>query len=118
MNPPEEDRMSHIAHKQPVPIGLRRRALIAVVALLAIAALVIVLLAAGGDNERGAPAASGVQATTLNHADGIRYDGGPDEGTRGIVVTPAADTTDGIRYDGGPEEGRPASAGAAVKEHR
>ena len=34
---------------------------------------------------------------------GIRYDGGPEEGTRGLSVTAA--TSPGIRYDGGPEEG-------------
>ena len=33
--------------------------------------------------------------------DGRRFDGGPDEGTRGIVVTQAQNT----RSDGGPEEG-------------
>lgn len=35
-----------------------------------------------------------------------RYDGGPDEGTRGITPTAPANT----RYDGGPEEGSWASA--------
>jgi hypothetical protein len=35
-------------------------------------------------------------------APGTRYDGGPDEGTRGI--TPAVPAP-GTRYDGGPEEG-------------
>jgi hypothetical protein len=34
-------------------------------------------------------------------SNGRRYDGGPDEGTRGIVAAPAPST----RYDGGPEEG-------------
>jgi hypothetical protein len=33
---------------------------------------------------------------------GTRYDGGPEEGTRGAIVSPAAPDT---RYDGGPEEG-------------
>jgi hypothetical protein len=32
---------------------------------------------------------------------GHRYDGGPEEGTRGIVAAPAPSA----RYDGGPEEG-------------
>jgi hypothetical protein len=32
---------------------------------------------------------------------GQRFDGGPDEGTRGIVAAPAPST----RHDGGPEEG-------------
>ena len=30
------------------------------------------------------------------------YDGGPDEGTRGLVASPRVPST---RYDGGPEEG-------------
>jgi hypothetical protein len=33
---------------------------------------------------------------------GTRYDGGPEEGTRGAIQSPPAP---GIRYDGGPEEG-------------
>jgi hypothetical protein len=35
-------------------------------------------------------------------APGTRYDGGPEEGTRGAIASPAAP---GTRYDGGPEEG-------------
>jgi hypothetical protein len=35
-------------------------------------------------------------------ADGRRYDGGPEEGTRGELSTEAEPST---RYDGGPEEG-------------
>jgi hypothetical protein len=34
-------------------------------------------------------------------APGARYDGGPEEGTRGIVSAPPP----GVRYDGGPDEG-------------
>jgi hypothetical protein len=33
---------------------------------------------------------------------GTRFDGGPDEGTRGLQVSPAAP---GTRFDGGPDEG-------------
>jgi hypothetical protein len=41
-------------------------------------------------------------AAVSDTAAGIRYDGGPEEGTTGIARPgPAA----GIRYDGGPEEG-------------
>ena len=47
---------------------------------------------------RGAPGAS-LRVAPL--PDGRRFDGGPDEGTRGIVVAPAP----GTRSDGGPEEG-------------
>jgi hypothetical protein len=35
-------------------------------------------------------------------APGTRYDGGPEEGTRGAIQSPVAP---GTRYDGGPEEG-------------
>jgi hypothetical protein len=38
---------------------------------------------------------------------GTRYDGGPEEGTRGVVPapTPNVDASPGARFDGGPEEG-------------
>jgi hypothetical protein len=32
----------------------------------------------------------------------VRYDGGPEEGTRGPLTAPRSPST---RYDGGPEEG-------------
>jgi hypothetical protein len=39
-------------------------------------------------------------------ADKLRYDGGPEEGTSGALVSSAAsNAVPGIRYDGGPEEG-------------
>jgi hypothetical protein len=48
----------------------------------------------------------GVQESTRgivsSQAPGTRYDGGPEEGTSGIVASPPAPST---RYDGGPEEG-------------
>ena len=47
---------------------------------------------------RGAPAAS-LRVAPL--PDGRRFDGGPDEGTRGTIVAPSP----GTRSDGGPEEG-------------
>jgi hypothetical protein len=40
--------------------------------------------------------------TTAPVAPGTRYDGGPEEGTRGAIASPPAP---GTRYDGGPEEG-------------
>ena len=40
--------------------------------------------------------------TTEPSPAGIRYDGGPDEGTRGLIESPRVPST---RYDGGPEEG-------------
>jgi hypothetical protein len=40
--------------------------------------------------------------STAPQAPGTRYDGGPEEGTRGAIAAPVAP---GTRYDGGPEEG-------------
>jgi hypothetical protein len=46
-------------------------------------------------------------ATIRPDSPGTRYDGGPEEGTRGVVParTPNVDASPGARYDGGPEEG-------------
>jgi hypothetical protein len=46
-------------------------------------------------------------------APGTRFDGGPDEGTRGIVVPPLAP---GTRFDGGPDEGTRGPAQVQYKE--
>jgi hypothetical protein len=51
-----------------------------------------------------APRGHGAQVPDLRTAplpDGWRFDGGPNEGTRGIIAAPAPNT----RNDGGPEEG-------------
>jgi hypothetical protein len=65
------------------------------------------------DTGRTAPAAPGTRydggpeegtrgAITSPVAPGTRYDGGPEEGTRGAITSPVAP---GTRYDGGPDEG-------------
>jgi hypothetical protein len=76
------------------------RALLAV-ALIAIVALAtaVVILANDDDNANVAsqPAAKQQQLPA-----GTRFDGGPDEGTRGIQAAP---TAPGTRFDGGPDEG-------------
>jgi hypothetical protein len=48
------------------------------------------------------PSVTGTRYEGRDLVPGTRYDGGPDEGTRGIHVAPA---TPGMRYDGGPDEG-------------
>ena len=77
------------------------RALLAA-ALVAIAALsaAVVILANNDDTTKESvqPAVARQQALPP----GTRFDGGPDEGTRGIQVAPAAP---GTRFDGGPDEG-------------
>jgi hypothetical protein len=75
-----------------------------IVALAAILALTAAVVIATNDTNQVNPAtkaAPAVQQQPQTQA-GTRYDGGPDEGTRGAVFSPpAADS----RYDGGPEEG-------------
>jgi hypothetical protein len=77
---------SHYVHLR----ALLAIALVAVVAL----SVTVVVLAARDD----APAVSTAAPVSVGTT---RYDGGPDEGTRGAVTGQPA----GTRYDGGPEEG-------------
>jgi hypothetical protein len=75
-------------------------------ALLAITMIVLVGVAAGvaivaTDEDGDTIAASATQASAPGPAGNTRYDGGPEEGTRGgVPVQPPS-----VRYDGGPEEG-------------
>jgi hypothetical protein len=77
------------------------RALLAVamVALIVLAATVAIL-ATDGDRTTG-PTSAAMQVEAPGPVGGIRYDGGPEEGTRGTAANASAAT----RYDGGPEEG-------------
>jgi len=77
------------------------RALLAValIAIVALAATVVIL--ASDDDNATTSAQPQAQAQEQLPA-GTRFDGGPDEGTRGIQAeTPAP----GTRFDGGPDEG-------------
>jgi hypothetical protein len=76
------------------------RALLAA-ALIAIAALsATVVLVANDDNS--AKVSAQPQAAQ-QQAPGARFDGGPDEGTRGLST--GAGLPPGTRFDGGPDEG-------------
>jgi hypothetical protein len=89
------------------------------VAMAAVVALsVAVVIVANDGDEITAPTASAGAAAVPNaavHAHplestapaGVRYDGGPDEGTRAIIAVPKAPDA---RYDGGPNEGTSAIA--------
>jgi hypothetical protein len=101
-------------------VHLRTMLAVAVIAVAGLSAAVVVLaldddavtsvsvpathVAAAGPNGSvrydGGPE-EGTRAIVTTIPAGTRYDGGPDEGTRGIVTAPAA----GTRYDGGPDEG-------------
>jgi hypothetical protein len=88
--------------------GLLAVAMAAVVALSA-----AVVIVANNDDELAGSSSAGSAATLPNQAvhshplegtpaPATRYDGGPEEGTRSIIVVPQAPDA---RYDGGPDEG-------------
>ena len=103
-------------------VGVDRRArIIALGAVTAVSAMLIVLILAlngsfsstDGDDS-AAPATQ--QPSVASPEAGVRYDGGPEEGTRGAAPSPSsiAPSVEGAldnvrsgngRYDGGPEEG-------------
>jgi hypothetical protein len=74
------------------------------VAMVAVVGLTIaVVLVANDSDEIATPAAQSAPAVVQPALpDGTRYDGGPEEGSRGIAPAVPAP---GTRYDGGPEEG-------------
>ena len=89
--------------------AVRALLVVAMAALIALSAAVVIL--ADDDHEASTSATqSSAQEQTLPA--GTRFDGGPDEGTRGPQAYPLAP---GTRFDGGPDEGtrgpQPASDG-------
>jgi hypothetical protein len=83
---------------------------IAMLAIVSLTVAVVILAANAGTTAPSAPQFSvpsyardhgGAPVPDLRVARGQRYDGGPEEGTRGI----AAATAQSNRFDGGPEEG-------------
>jgi uncharacterized iron-regulated membrane protein len=81
--------------------GLLAIAMVAVVALAA----VVVILANDDDQVTTANKAAPAVQSQPQTQPGTRYDGGPDEGTRGLSAQSLPQTQPGTRYDGGPEEG-------------
>ena len=110
---------------------LRALLAVALVALVGLTVAVVILATDDDVNTSGgsATALDGLSATermrvealsnlspaqlgaAFGHATGVqpgtRYDGGPEEGTRGVVPArqPNVDASPGARYDGGPNEG-------------
>ena len=79
--------------------NLRALLAAALVAIVALSAAVVILV-----NDDDAKVSSQPQATQQqNLPDGTRFDGGPDEGTRGLST--GAVPAPGTRFDGGPDEG-------------
>ena len=83
-------------------VQLRALLAIAMIAVVGLTVAVVIL----ATNPYGGGATSARSAapviTPAQTAPGTRYDGGPEEGTRGLSVAPSSP---GTRYDGGPEEG-------------
>jgi hypothetical protein len=88
----------------------------ALIAIVALAATVVIL--ANDDDQVSGKTSSAQPVQSINYGGfnpatgkpvqqetlppGTRFDGGPDEGTRGIQAAP---TAPGTRFDGGPDEG-------------
>jgi hypothetical protein len=93
------------------------RALLAIlmIAVVGLSAAVVILAT---NDDRDTSASSATQVIAPGPTGNTRYDGGPEEGTRGVVPAPLPQAnatalpqrmldgaTDSTRYDGGPEEG-------------
>lgn len=82
---------------------LRALLAVAMIALVGLSAAVVTL-ATNDDRHESAGSASQVSAPAA--ASSTRYDGGPEEGTRGTLSRAApSHALPGTRYDGGPDEG-------------
>ena len=83
--------------------ALRALLAAALVAVAALAAAVVIL--ANDDNNTSSPVQPAAKAAVHEQQlpAGTRFDGGPNEGTRGIST--GAVPTPGTRFDGGPDEG-------------
>jgi hypothetical protein len=90
--------MSQLTHIQPQAVRLRIPLWVGLAALALVAAAAIAFFALTVDDR-----VAQTPATAVSDASpGVRYDGGPEEGSRGLARTAAPA---GLRYDGGPEEG-------------
>jgi hypothetical protein len=75
------------------------------IAVVGLSATVVILATDEADEPAAPVAAQSAVGASASPAPGTRYDGGPEEGTRGPSSTPAPPAAPGTRYDGGPEEG-------------
>ena len=92
--------MSQLTHAQPPILGFRLWLLAA--AVIACAAVSLFLVISHDDKAAVTP-----KPAVSDTPAGMRYDGGPDEGTRGLMKSGPAPV---VRYDGGPEEGSSAAS--------
>ena len=79
------------------------RALLAITMIAIVGLSVAVAILAASDDDAGnTPGYAQPLSAPAQVPPGQRFDGGPDEGTRGAPAVPSAPNT---RFDGGPEEG-------------
>lgn len=103
--------MSQLTHPRPhiLDLSFKPRTWLAALAAVVVIAIPAALVVAPGDDS-----ATNDQAT----AGSVRYDGGPNEGTRGLSSQSTGQSVGSVRYDGGPDEGTRAlsyqSAGQSV----
>jgi hypothetical protein len=83
--------------------NLVRTLLILAVAALLASSAAVVILANDEDQANSAAVSKSAPAAQQQLPAGTRFDGGPDEGTRGLAAQPQSPVT--TRFDGGPEEG-------------
>ena len=81
---------------------VRTLLIIAMGAVVALAAAVVIL-ANDEDQVNSAAVSKSAPAAQQQLPAGTRFDGGPDEGTRGLAAQPQSPVT--TRFDGGPDEG-------------
>ena len=91
--------MSQLTHAQPPILGFRLglRLWLLAAAVIACAAVSLFLVISHDDKAAVVP-----EPAVADTPAGMRYDGGPDEGTRGLMNAGPAPL---VRYDGGPDEG-------------
>jgi hypothetical protein len=83
--------------------NLVRTLLILAMAALIASATAVVILANDEDQVNSAAVSKSAPAAQQQLPAGTRFDGGPEEGTRGLAAQPTSPVT--TRFDGGPEEG-------------
>ena len=86
----------------------------AMAAVLALGAGVVILANDADQVASTNRAAPAVQQSQTQLPAGTRFDGGPDEGTRGLAAQAQPQLPAGTRFDGGPDEG---TRGLAAQPH-
>jgi hypothetical protein len=79
---------------------VRSMLILAMAAVCALAAVVVIL---ANDDDQASPVSKSTATVQPQTQPGTRFDGGPEEGTRGLAAQPQLPA--GTRFDGGPEEG-------------